>query len=293
MQGGVGRCGLCQEMRGLRESHLLPAALYRLARDPSRANPNPVVLGGGRAATTSRQVAHPFLCDECEQRFSNRGERHVVGQCARPGGAFKLRDLLEGSTPVADTPQFRLYDVGKLLGPHVDEYLYFAASVFWRASARAWSEDGPRERFSLGSTYDEQFRLYLLGKTGFPKNGRLFVHVWSDAIGAEKAVGLTTIAPCTSRIDGERRHKFCIPGITLVLFLGGLVPHRHDAGALNSTRGQFMWLSPFVEDSLFRGFGNSIRQSHPSASLIQSASGRQGRTPDRRPSTSSERERRT
>jgi hypothetical protein len=275
MRTDVGQCGLCQEMRVLQESHLLPAALYKLSRDPSRRNPNPVLLAGGRASATSRQVAHRFLCVQCEQRFSGRGERYVLGQCARPNGEFKLRELLEEVVPVAQVSEFRLYEVGELLGPHADEYLYFAASVFWRASARAWTEDGPRERFSLGSVYDEQFRLYLLGEADFPRNARLLVHVWSDTISPDSGIGFTTIAPCSSRVDGERRHKFCVPAITFILFLGGLVPERHDAGALNSAQGKFMWLTQFANDSLFRGFANSVRQSRPSASLIRSASGPQ------------------
>jgi|SRR5215813_129692 len=73
-----------------------------MSRDPSYKNPNPVVVAGGRAPATSRQVAERFLCEECEQRF--------------PTGA------------------------------HATEYLYFAASMFWRASAWAWREDRPRER---------------------------------------------------------------------------------------------------------------------------------------------------
>jgi hypothetical protein len=45
MESKVGPCGLCKEVRALRESRLLPKAIYKLARDPSRANPNPVMLG--------------------------------------------------------------------------------------------------------------------------------------------------------------------------------------------------------------------------------------------------------
>jgi len=177
-------------------------------------------MAAGRASATSRQVASRFLCDDCEQRFSERGERYVLGQCARPGDEFRLRELFERQTPIAREQGVRLYEVGDLLGAHADEYLYFATSVFWRASARAWAEDGPRERFSLGSSYDEQFRLYLLGKADFPRNGRLFVHVWSETIRDGSPIGFTTIAPCTSRIDGERRHKFCIPGIYVRSVLG-------------------------------------------------------------------------
>lgn len=267
--GVVGPCGLCQETRELRKSHLLPAALYKMARDPSRKNPNPVVVADGRAAATSRQVAERWLCMECEQRFSDRGERYVLSQCARPTGEFKVRQLLEQAIPLGELPKARMYDASSLLGAHANEYLYFAASVFWRASARAWRENGSRERFSLGSAYGEQFRLYLLDRVDFPRNGRLFVDVWSDTISSDAAIGFTTIGPCTGRVDGERRHKFCIPGITFILFLGGRVPERHDSGALNSTGGSFIWLSPFADDSLFRGFGESVRRSRPSPSLLR------------------------
>jgi hypothetical protein len=281
MESNVGRCGLCQEVRALRESHLMPKALYKLARDPSRANPNPVLLAAGRASVTSRQIADHFLCAECEQRLSERGERYVLGQCARPSGEFKLRERLEQQTPIAWEQGVRLYEVGDLLGAHTDEFIYFASSVFWKASARAWAGDGPRPRFSLGRVYDQQFRLYLLGKSDFPRNGRLYVHIWSEPIRGNSPFGFTTLAPCTARIDGERRHKFCIPGITFCLFLGGLVPQRHDSGALNSVHGKFMWLCPFANDSLFRGFANVVRQTPPPASLIRSAAETRWRT--RRP----------
>ena len=46
----------------------------------------------GRAFTTSRQVTAPFLCHDCEPRFSDRGARHLLGQCARPDG-FRLREV--------------------------------------------------------------------------------------------------------------------------------------------------------------------------------------------------------
>jgi len=265
VRSDLGQCGLCQEMRVLQESHLLPAALYKLARDPSRTNPNPVMITRGRAFTTSHQIADRFLCGECEERFSNGGERYVLGQCARPSGDFKVRELLEKAIPFCEDPQFRVFDVAGLLGLRTDEYLCFAASVFWRASARAWSPAGTsRERFPLGDAYQEQFRLYLLGRAGSPGNGRLLVHIWSD-----KATDFTTIAPCTSRVDGERRHKFCIPGITFILFLGGQVPRRHDGGALNSTQGKFMWLCPWMNDSLFWGirqFNQAVCPSGVSAS---------------------------
>jgi hypothetical protein len=263
MTSKMGPCGLCQQTRQLKESHLLPSAAYKLARDPSRRDPNPVLITKGRSFTSSHQVTTYLLCAECEDRFSRGGERYVLGQCARPGGDFKVRALLENATPLLIDPRFRIFDAAKLRGPKAEQYLYFAASVFWRAAARIWTFDGrPLERLSLGSAYQEQLRLYLLGKAGFPENGRVFVHVWSDA-----RIDFTTTLPSSFRVDGIRRHKFCIPGITFILFLGGVVPSRYNAGALNGTQGQFIWLCRWQDDSLFRGFVTSIARSIPTGSL--------------------------
>lgn len=263
MTGETGQCGLCREQRSLQKSHLMPAALYKLARDPARRNPNPVMITGGRASATSHQVAARFLCVDCEGRLSTAGERYVLGQCARPNGEFKIRELLQRAAPSFEGENFRVYDAATLLRTHTEYYLYFAASVFWRGSARAWSPPSANHRrFTLGDAYQEEFRLYLLGSAAFPRNGRLVVHIWSD-----QAIDFTTIAPCTFLVDGERRHKFCIPGITFILFLGSRVPQRHDEGALNSERGKFIWLCPWANDSLFRGFANSIKRSVPSAYL--------------------------
>ena len=71
--GPVGPCGLCREQRVLRYSHLFPAALYKILRDPDRRNPNPVMVTRSHAGTTSRQVSAYFLCGDCEQRFSRDG----------------------------------------------------------------------------------------------------------------------------------------------------------------------------------------------------------------------------
>jgi len=259
----MGRCGLCLVVKKLQKSHLLPAATYKLSRIESRSDPNPVVLTKRRSFTTSRQVSAYFLCDECENKFSRNGERYVLRQCARPSGEFKLHEILEKESPVCVDSRFKVYDVTRLLDRCGDHYIYFAASVFWRASAHTWTMDGRAlNLISLGAKYQEQFRLYLLSRAGFPVNGRIFVHVWSN-----DWTDFTTIFPCTFRVEGVRRHKFCIPGVTFILFLGNDVPKKHDLAALNSTNGHFMWLCRWKDDSLFEGFLDAIKNSKPSSLL--------------------------
>ena len=269
MTNHVGSCGLCLTTKELRDSHLLGAASYKLSRVASRSDPNPVVVTKGRSFTTSRQVSAYFLCGECEAKFSRNGEQYVYNECARPG-EFKLRELLEKESAVCVDSRFKLFDVTGLLGKRVDQYLYFAASVFWRASAHKWTMDGrPLNLISLGPKYQEEFRRYLLGEGAFPANARIFIHIWSD-----NPTDFTTIFPCPFRVEGVWRHKFCVPGITFILFLGGDVPKKHDLWALNSSRGHFVWLCQWRDDSLFGGFLDAIKKSQPSASLRLKASRR-------------------
>jgi hypothetical protein len=246
-------CGLCQLDRPLVDSHLLPAAAYKLAREPHRQNPNPIVVTRGRAGSSSRQISDEFLCAECEDRFSKYGERYVLAQCARPNG-FALRDVLKTLPPLVEDEQFKVFDVAGSLGSRVADYLYFAASVFWRAAARSWTLDSETiPQLRLGP-YEEQLRRFLLGELPFPDGIRLFVHVWS-----EEHAGFTSIAPCSARApDGTHRHKFTIPGILFIILVGKTVAREIDAGALNSNAGSFMWLCPWTRDSLFDGFGGLV-----------------------------------
>src|SRR5262249_23249321 len=163
----------------------------------------------------SKQVMAPLLCAECEQLFSQKGENYVLTQCAQSTGQFRLREQLQATTPLCRTPQFIGYDAVPLLGDMIDMYIYFAASIFWRAAARRWKiGTEPLHRLSLGGNYQEQFRLYLLGQAPFPPHGRIHLHVASEA-----PLELLELAfPSSFRVAGVHRHKFYILGLIFVLF---------------------------------------------------------------------------
>lgn len=261
----IGQCGLCLKSRELKASHCLPAALFRLAREPGRKDPNPVVIRPTTTITSSRQVSAYFLCEFCEQRFSAGGESLVLAECARLRTKFKLRERIKTLSPLvkSDNPSFAIYDAQTALGGALDQYLYFAASVFWRASAHKWTWGGKAVRgISLGDKYQEEFRRYLLGEEDFPGNARIILKVSSEA-----EVGTTTVFPCTTRVNGTHRHKFYIPGLLFILFLGGKVPREFDRASLNSTGQKVVGLFPFEGDSLFRGMQNVIRGSRPLGNL--------------------------
>ena len=47
------------------------------------------------------------------------------------------------------------YALRATLGEHAEEYLYFAASIFWRAAARSWGTQ--MRQISLGRTIRSSF----------------------------------------------------------------------------------------------------------------------------------------
>jgi len=256
-------CGLCQNIRDLQNSHLLPKASYRHLLDPTRSNPNSVSITRKIMIATSQQVSAPFLCHQCEELFSQKGEDYVLTQCAQHDGQFRLREQLQTATPLCTTPQFTAYDAVALLGDTIDSYLYFAASIFWRAAARRWKIGSePLRQLSLGKIYQEQFRLYLLDKAPFPSNGRIYLHVASET--SPQLLELSF--PSSTRVDGIYRHKFYILGLIFVLFLGWETSQRHDSGALNGTQPCIL-LRPWREDSLFQAGVMMAMASTPVGSL--------------------------
>jgi len=176
----VGVCGLCLQTKETQNSHFLPAALFKRLRGPT--DDDPVYWTERRAITSSKQVSSPFLCADCELRFSVNGENYVVTQCIQQDGRFKLRELLLAVLPLGTVElETNLYDANVLLDCNVDQYVYFASSIFWRASAHSWKM-GKQEigKVCLGQGYQEQFRLYLMGEAAFPQNARVFIRVCTE-----------------------------------------------------------------------------------------------------------------
>jgi len=214
-------CDLCRQEKKVQDSHLIPAALYRLARNnrPQKGlSPDPVLLSGKRAIQTSHQVKGSLLCPKCEDRFNKHGETIVIKQCLRSNaGKFSLRDKLRVFSPHLGFDDSSWYSGARLPNTfRVDAYKYFAASMFWRASAGKWSAPGALNwRNMLGSVYQEKFRQFLLSRVQFPKEAHLVIFVANE----EPSHWLLS-PPSSSRKKGFHVHKFYIPGVEFRLFLG-------------------------------------------------------------------------
>jgi hypothetical protein len=256
-------CSLCQQLKELQDSHLFPAALYKRLRTNERSDKNPVVIGKQKTLTSSKQASAHLLCADCEQLFNKKGENFVLRQCALPKEGFRLRDSLQDISPIETTEQYRAYDLQQVPGSKVEDYLYYAASIFWRASVHSWKiGDQKIGQISLGSKYEEEFRQYLVGKTDFPSNARLCLHISCEATPDQ-----TLVFPCTSRITKVHRHTFYIPGIQFILLLGSEVSKQFDSIALNGSERKIAFLCSFREGSLFKGALNLIKQSKPTGKL--------------------------
>jgi hypothetical protein len=133
----VGTCKLCLQTRDLRESDLLPKALYRMSRWDGDPNPNPLHLSARGSVRTSRQIKDYVLCRDCEQRFSRNGERYAMSQVNR-NGSFPLLKTLQASPFAKRSGGFAFYDLA--MTPSIDRRRLgsFALSFFWRATVHLW-----------------------------------------------------------------------------------------------------------------------------------------------------------
>lgn len=209
-----GMCKLCLKQRDLQESHLMPRALYRMARGVgTKGNQDPHVLTAKGGKPSSHQVKDYLLCWDCEQRFSQNGEHYVMNLLTRRNRSFPLLDVLNSVPPTMVGPKWKVYSSSDT--PMIDraKIAYFAISVFWRASVHTWEqENGGQIRIRLGEKYNEEFRKYLLGETLVPKNASLQLIVCSDVTNQN-----TFFAPQENQKVKDRSVIFLARGVLFFL----------------------------------------------------------------------------
>jgi hypothetical protein len=252
-------CGLCLKTAVLQNSHLLPASGYRLARSgPDEAIHNPIHITSTKSFPSDKQITDYFLCWDCEQRFSTHGENYVMNQCAR-NGKFPLRDLLRTGSPLHDLGDLKIYEIMHLLGEKTAQYLYFGASVFWRAAARAWSIDGETIGPLDFDQHQDELRRYLLDEAGFPEDCRLIVQASSENEMTDMVLTPHKTNDC---------HKFYIHGLLFTIVFDDAAT-KCDEIALNSTKGKFMLLSPLKSEPLYQGIRARVQSQASASDLLE------------------------
>jgi len=163
----LGTCKLCLQTRMLQDSHLLPAALYRMSRLDGAANPNPYLISAKRTIQTSRQIKDYVLCRDCEQRINRGGEHYAMSQVNR-NGSFPLLAMLNSVPASRSSSGFSWYYANSTPSIDRDKLGYFALSVFWRASVHIWHRPEKKEPPIRLGALEEPIRRYLLGLRSFP-----------------------------------------------------------------------------------------------------------------------------
>ena len=164
----IGACKLCLAPAvELRDSHYIPAAVFRQLRDRQARSPHPYMITDRGSVQTSKQQKAHLLCNECEGRLSANGEDWVLKHFLKADGTFKLQDILSRRAPFAAVADIKEINPAALS--------YFAASIFWRGSIHPWNTDSTVP-IPLGK-YAEPFRRFLMGEQQFPVEAALFLAV--------------------------------------------------------------------------------------------------------------------
>jgi hypothetical protein len=261
----IGQCALCRRTPvELQRSHLLPAAISRWLRLKGRKNPNEISITNTKAIQMSHEVADYFLCYPCEQRFHQRGENWVLENAFRGGTKFPIRMMLLKGQPFQRLPSLDLYRGTGLGAIGIDSVCYFAASIFWRASARTWSLPGGQScRLRLGP-YEEQLRQYLFDEAPFPDRASLVVSV------AKTASPLMSMSmPYSLRLEDFWQHRFLIPGLAFSLHLGKtLPPLMMELCSVHSPQ-RAICLSDKAEDAARNDAARMIQNARPVGTLAR------------------------
>lgn len=269
------RCGLCRTAKPRVRSHFFPAGIFKVLRTPGSALPHPVHTAEGASAYSSKQVTGRFLCADCEQLFSRKGERQTLRVCARGPGQFLLQKRLRRLAPtdVELVKHCKVVDCVQDSQIPVDSLIYFAISIFWRSSAGHWKM-GPRRLVptALGP-YEEEFRRYLLGEQLVPNEAALVIQCAAE----DDDLGTAFFPQTLRRKVFGRVHSFQIPGILFELYVSKTLPHWADGVAINRSIGRTILLRPFTGTRLDEVLSRGVCESEPKGRLRSSLVDRHAR----------------
>lgn len=231
----VGGCGLCHNTRALCDTHLLPTSAYKILK---KLSPNGILLMDEDSyCIADKQLKAYLLCDECEHRFANRGEKWVMEYCYRGPSHFKFKEVLEKHGPSEQLDHVSVFWVRDMLELDLDKVIYFASSVFWRAGVRTWRRNRKPIHIDLGK-YLEPLRLFLLDEASFPRHMLLQMWVTCWNVGAkESRLSAMCHPPYSGRSHGRRCHKFGMLGFSFRLIVGNNIPTEWYGAATTGPRG--------------------------------------------------------
>jgi hypothetical protein len=206
----VGTCKLCLKSKPLHESHFMPSGLYKYCRSDELS---PVQIFPEVSMPTARELKHPLLCGECEDRLNRSGETWVIPLLADIEGNFPLYDLLKPATPVINEAGIQAYRAHEVPGFRYEDVTHFAMGIFWKGAIHPWRKVGTDSWIELGP-YTEPIREFLLGGP-FPE------HVYLGCyLNPPPVKQISFVFPWTQDRVEPRVHCFYIPGTLFALRIG-------------------------------------------------------------------------
>jgi hypothetical protein len=240
----------------------MPAGLYRLQRDPTQKNPNPIVISPKVTKQTSEQMAQPLLCGECEERFSKNGESYVLRRLSNRV-RFPLLDRLNVAWADYETPKLSMHR-GEGVGLDMDKIAYFALSILWRASARPWKTlDGQTTQIVLDPKYQEILRQYLLGEIPLPNDIVVMATVATDK-GSQESCFVPSRVKCNPMVA----YGLMTKGLYFRVFFGDISEGMRQLCCVNGARKVIFKRD--CEDNLMEGFGKLFETSVVKGTLSKS-----------------------
>ena len=209
-----GICVLCDKDKPIRKSHLISKAIFNLVRDDVG-----VLLSRSDQKTTTitdRQIVARMLCGECEQLFGRKGEYLCIPLLLQKDSSFPLYDLIQREIRIPNNQYGNWVDPENLSNAiNVDSLLYFAISLFWRASAGNWPMPAKSYMGALGKKYEKLLKEFLLGKSELHKNVLVTYAIDNDHF----PLPLIKL-PDSIKKAGFRMHWLMLPGVHIVMFVG-------------------------------------------------------------------------
>ena len=262
-----GKCKLCLKQADLQESHLLPAAVYKMCRNESSDVADPIGVGNDpktksfRLFQSSRQITGQVLCFSCEQLLNLNGEDWVLPELSTLQG-FPLYDKLTVIEPEIIEKDLAVYASVKANDIRTDFLTHFALGIFWKAGVHNWNTGHGTLRLEFGP-YREEMRDFLLGGV-FPKHAFLMINVVPPSLPT-----ISAYLPYTSRVTDFWFHSFYVPGVEFMLTLGNRTPDYLRTMCLVSSPIRPILVGAFTAQFIGKQFSEAFETGRISTKLAE------------------------
>lgn len=263
----IGKCKLCGEHRELQESHLLPAAVYKMCRSDKAEGPDPIGIRNDpqiqafRVFQTSRQITGYVLCFDCEQLLNANGEDWVLPQLSTLQG-FPFYEKLTTIQPAIVDDDIAAYESVKVPNIRTDCLIHFGMGIFWKAAAHDWQTGHGTVGLEFGP-YRDQIRTFLLGGN-FPMHAYLMINVVPPTYPTVSAY-----LPYHSKALHVHHYSFYVPGIEFMLTLSKTAPDYLRATCIASNPSRPILVGKFTAEFIGMRFAEAFQHGRIPAQLAE------------------------